>query len=217
MKHLERLRNAMREMDRDEEAVRNMYDGTKYMCAVCGKEYLRHGWFRKRQFAPDSNIDKPLSTFMRMSLLLLDTTDAYHMGDGDRICGNAKFEWLYAGPANHIKYRLWLWRMLAYNMAVLSPREAYEYIWNTTININGGHGRNIPNDNMAENQRKEASLHMMKTSQRRTTHAHMKMTMHKCYHHYEYESIETSRTIQFAYKLRELHLFIRCVIEITIG
>ena len=93
-----------------------------------------------------------LASFCRMCYLYRDTQDAYKMADGDRIFANAKLEMLYAFSVKHTKYRLWLWRMLAYEMAVLTPREAFEYKWNTCTNLQGGVRNNIPNDNAVELQ-----------------------------------------------------------------
>lgn len=45
----------------------------------------------------------PLLSFLRMSLLLRDTTDSYKMGDSDRIFRNAYFEWLYAPSLHYTK------------------------------------------------------------------------------------------------------------------
>lgn len=42
--------------------------------------------------------------------------------------------------------------MLAYEMALLSPRESHEYKWNVSVNHKGGVGQNIPNDNLVEIQ-----------------------------------------------------------------
>ena len=49
-----------------------------------------------------------------------------------------------------VKYRLWLWHMMAFEKAIWSSRKAFEYKWNTTCNVNGGAERNIPDDNLVE-------------------------------------------------------------------
>ena len=90
------------------------------------------------------------SSFAKCALLLRDTYDAYRHGDGNRIFRNAKFEMLTCDVSHHTKYRLWLWRMLAYECALLSPQDAYEYKWNTTVNLAGGEGNRIANDNLVE-------------------------------------------------------------------
>ena len=41
---------------------------------------------------------------------------------------------------------------LAYEMALLSPQEAFEYKWNISVNLQGGIGQNIPNDDLCELQ-----------------------------------------------------------------
>ena len=81
-----------------------------------------------------------------------DTYDAYRYCDGNRVFLNAKLEFLIAAGCHHTKYRLWLWRMLAFEMAILSPKEAFEYKWNIAVNLQGGVGNNIPNDNCVEIQ-----------------------------------------------------------------
>lgn len=88
--------------------------------------------------------------FMKCSLILRDTYDAYQMADGNRLFRNAKFEMLPADAFHHTKYRLWLCRFLAYENALLSPRQAFEYKWNCCSNTNGGIGRNEPNDLLVE-------------------------------------------------------------------
>ncbi|KAK3086004.1 hypothetical protein FSP39_012026 [Pinctada imbricata] len=89
---------------------------------------------------------------MKMALIYRDTCDAYSMGDGGRIVRNAKFEWVYAGALHHTKYKIWLWRMITYINAVLPPDQAFEYMWNMTVNLKGGIKSNIPNDNCVELQ-----------------------------------------------------------------
>lgn len=72
------------------------------------------------------------------------------MGGGDRILRNSKFEMLCASVWGHTKYKLWLWRFQAYVTAILTHKEAKEYLWNCTASKNGGTEKNIPNDNMME-------------------------------------------------------------------
>jgi hypothetical protein len=43
-------------------------------------------------------------------------------------------------------------RIIALEKDLLSPREAFEYKWSVCYNIQGGTGKNIPNDNMVEIQ-----------------------------------------------------------------
>lgn len=100
------------------------------------KTYSRAGWFKKhlqKKHAfvfPDSEICKlkfnHLHSFIQTSLLFRDTLESYKMGDGDRIVKNAYFEWLYALSLHHTKYAIWLWKMIAYVDAVLSPAESAE-------------------------------------------------------------------------------------------
>jgi hypothetical protein len=71
------------------------------------------------------------------------------MGDGNRVATNAKFQML-ARVGHHKKYQLRLFRYLAYIKRILPPQIAYEYMWNCSANLQGGVGKNIPNDNLAE-------------------------------------------------------------------
>lgn len=90
------------------------------------------------------------ASFMKCSLLLRDTNDAYKMGDGERILRNSKFQMLLSRIGNHVKYQLWLFRFMAYCFSLPTPRMAYEYFWNCTANLHGNLGHNILNDNLVE-------------------------------------------------------------------
>eukprot|EP00058_Branchiostoma_floridae_P012642 XP_002598130.1 hypothetical protein BRAFLDRAFT_82912 [Branchiostoma floridae] len=146
----------------------------KFRCAHCAKEYVREKNFTKHlekehninlNTAPVNQEDNGsrkksstgsaisvISSFCRMGFLRRDTEDSYKMGDGDRVFRNAKLEMLYAYSLKHTKYCIWLWRMLAYEMAILTPSAAFDYKWNTCVNLQGGIGKNIPNDNAVELQ-----------------------------------------------------------------
>jgi hypothetical protein len=149
-----------------ENQLQEMYNlsTARYECS-CGKQYKGvghlknhlkniHGWnFTSKKLSDDLDTDYVAlwrASFMKCALLLRDTYNAYRMADGNRIFRNAKFEMLCAHVAHHSKYQLWLWRLIAYEMAVLSPKEAYEYKWNCTTNLRGHVGQNIPNDNLVE-------------------------------------------------------------------
>ena len=135
-----------------------------YICKDCGKIYKVRGrfsthlknhhpsWmnFSDMQKSTQTTSDVLRCNFVKCALLLMDTHDAYRMGDGDSIFRNAKLELLLCDVTGHFKYKLWLWRMLAYELAVLSHRQAFEYKWNTVSNLQGGNGQNIPNDNLVE-------------------------------------------------------------------
>lgn len=158
------------EMDNQELLISEMYEveSKQYTC-TCDRKYKTKGHFKRHlqnehnwvfhtateesSESPSSKQDRIAlwrSSFMKLALLLRDTEDAYKFGDGTRIFRNAKFEMMCADVANHSKYKLWLWRLLAYECALLSPREAFEYKWNCSSNIHGGFGKNIPNDNLVE-------------------------------------------------------------------
>lgn len=164
---LQSLSTYIRDMDAKLDSMKRLYDSDteRYLC-MCGKRYKTMGHLKRHLIAVHKWVFPPepqeqsssgmdyiaelRASFMKCSLILRDTYDAYRMGDGDRIFLNAKFEMLCADIGNHTKYKLWLWRMLAYEHALLSPKDAYEYKWNCTANTAGGVGQNIPNDNLVE-------------------------------------------------------------------
>lgn len=148
-------------LDSDTNNLDAMNSGDFYLCAVCGKQYFKSGWLKKhlekkhhwKFHIPQGNSDvsNPLQTFLFMSLLHRDTCDSYRMGDGDRILRNVYFEWLYAAGLKHFKYKIWLFRMIC-NIYLLNPEQSFEYKWNMTVNLKGGIGQCIPNDNCVEIQ-----------------------------------------------------------------
>lgn len=82
-------------------------------------------------YSCESKTDKVANyraSFMKNALLLRDTYDAFSMCDGERIVRNAKFEFLCADVRKHTKYKLGLWRFVAYIIDLLSPKQAYEYM-----------------------------------------------------------------------------------------
>ncbi|XP_061187058.1 uncharacterized protein LOC133195217 [Saccostrea echinata] len=156
------IRSHLVDLSTDDVQIDAMKQDLSFSCAMCGKTYIRKSWLKKHllkkhnwifhEITELSDPDQPLTSFLRMSLLYRDTCDAYKMGDGDRIMRNAKFEWLYASALSHSKYKLWLWRMLTYVNSILPPDQAFEYMWNMTVNLKGGIYNNIPNDNCVELQ-----------------------------------------------------------------
>ena len=159
---IEYLRKHLESFDEDEQQISSMKFGDVYRCEVCNRTYVRKMWLKKHLMNKHNyefHVEKRLvaesnavSSFLRMSLLLRDTCDAYKMGDGDRLVNNAHLEWIFASAARHTKYRLWLWRLITYIIAVLDPVESYEYKWNMTANLKGGYMNNIPNDASVEMQ-----------------------------------------------------------------
>ena len=160
------VQQRVREVDNLNHQIEEMYDSVqqKYICKECGRSYKTDGWLRKHlvnehnwEFGGE-NIDesKPdhialyRSSFMKCALILRDTNDAFKMGDGNRILRNSKFEMLCADVGKHSKYKLWLFRFVAYCVSLLTKKQAMEYLWNCTVNIAGGMTKNIPNDNLVE-------------------------------------------------------------------
>jgi len=76
--------------------------------------------------------------------------DTFKMGVGDRLFRNLKFLLLGFNVGTHTKYRLWCWRMLAYDLALLSEAERYVYRNNISVNMVGGTRKCIANDNLVE-------------------------------------------------------------------
>ncbi|XP_062599089.1 uncharacterized protein LOC134260557 [Saccostrea cucullata] len=171
-KNLTRMSEEAKEMDTQTLTMQGMFDNglQKFVC-TCGKQYKTAGYFKRHLVSthnwlfredddptPDSSTSESKTdsvanyraSFMKNALLLRDTYDAYSMCDGERVVRNAKFEFLCADVRKHNKYKLWLWRFVAYIIALLSPKQAYEYMWNCAANTTGGVGKNIPNDNLVE-------------------------------------------------------------------
>lgn len=156
-----KLRDNFHLLDQDMQNIHQMKSPGGFTC-FCGKHYKTEGHFRRHlckvhkwQFhVPPQTVSlgDAVTCFLRMACLLYDTNDAYKMADGERCIRNAKLEWLYASATRHYKYQIWLWRMISYTIALLSPRESFEYKWNISTNLVGGVDKNIPNDNCVELQ-----------------------------------------------------------------
>eukprot|EP00105_Crassostrea_gigas_P012771 XP_011428874.1 PREDICTED: uncharacterized protein LOC105329354 isoform X4 [Crassostrea gigas] len=164
--HLQDLVEEAAKLDSQTDMLHSMFDAAinQYIC-TCQKKYNKIGHFKRhlekehywhfptaapKEPKKEDKVAVWRSSFMKAALILRDTCDAYEMGDGNRIFLNAKFEMLYANVAGHTKYQLWLWRMMAYEQAILTPKQAFEYKWNTTANLNGTIDGNIPNDTLVD-------------------------------------------------------------------
>ena len=79
---------------------------------------------------------------------------------------NAKYEFVNLWNTTHWKYRLWMWRLLTYDMALLSEKEGQEYRCNQTVNTKGGLGLCIPNDNFIQAQFKSIKKNMARNPTR---------------------------------------------------
>ena len=151
----------------EESDVSNHKKDGMYCCTKCRSKFKtdwglvrhmknKHGILLKAKTNKTPALQHPpdgmVPILVAMSFLARHTWDAYTMNDGDRVFRNLKFEFLYLYGKGHNKYRLWLWRMLAYEMALLTPCQALEYKWNVSVNTHGGLGNNISNDNFVETQ-----------------------------------------------------------------
>lgn len=156
-------------MDTQKRQIEAMFDNRqqRYVCEVWDRQYKttnglqrhlkdQHQWNITENTGmniPQQDCDHIAvysASFMKCALLLRDTNDAYQMGDGNRILLNSKLQMLLSRVGNHSKYQLWLFRFMAYCYALLTPKMAYEYLWNCTANLQGNTGHNIPNDNLVE-------------------------------------------------------------------
>jgi hypothetical protein len=157
------LKHKLEAQDAYHTQMENLKERDRYHCPDCQKSYVRISGLEKHRLKvhgierPDianeqGGNDSVVPTLVRLLFLQHDTVDLFKYGDGNRSFRNAKIEFLYLYAQKHTKYRLWLWRMLAYEMALLSEKQAAEYKWNICVNTKGGIGRCIPNDNFVECQ-----------------------------------------------------------------
>ena len=134
----------------------------------CNKTYKQEGWLKAhlrkvhdvtlslvppQHTEPESEVDgifNYAAAFVKVALLYRDMHDAYSMGDGNRVFRNLKFILLHVDKGHHLKYRLWSFRMLAYDLCLLSEYEKQCYRNNIAINISGGTRQCIANDNLVE-------------------------------------------------------------------
>jgi hypothetical protein len=162
--HIGSLRDSLQVQQVNDETVSNAFKDKVFTCtnSNCGKQFKSRTVFVKHfstcqrdmliENKPDADTamcTKQDSLIMHL-MLLRDLTDAYRMCDGDRVFRNIKLIFLYCFETGHIKYRLWMFRMMAYEKAILSHKKAFEYKWNLCVNMNGGINGNIPDDNLVE-------------------------------------------------------------------
>jgi hypothetical protein len=179
--------NAVTRVYRQEQGLlQTQAESGRYQCPYCVKSYkkvtglkkhlkIKHGQVmeedRDRDIVMNNTVPDPsVPTLIKLLFLQHDTCDAFKFGDGDRAMRNAKFEFLYLYALKHTKYRLWLWRMLAYDMALLSPRQAMEYRWNVSVNTKGVVGNCIPNDNFVEVQVKNIKKNVARQGPNKSFH-----------------------------------------------
>ncbi len=161
--HIDSLRNSLHVEQVNDETIADAYKDNVYTCfgnKCCKKFKTRTGFVKHLNNChcdilinkPDTDIatcTKQDSLLMHL-FLLRDLNDVYRMADGDRVFRDIQLVFLYFFETGHTKYRLWMFRMMAYEKAILSPRKAFEYKWNLSVNMNGGVDGNIPDDNLVE-------------------------------------------------------------------
>ena len=77
-------------------------------------------------------------------LLAQNFRDAWKEGDGARTARLWKFFLLYFKDDGRTKYALEAFRLRTQIIATLTPRRAYQLMWNRTCNSKGGRGTNVP-------------------------------------------------------------------------
>lgn len=104
-------------LDTQTRQLQDMFDTRqqKYLCEACTKKFktigglqrhLRkeHDWVFMKEVTNSSSKKDHIAlyraSFMKYSLLLRDTNDAYKMGDGERILRNSKFQMLLSRIGN---------------------------------------------------------------------------------------------------------------------
>lgn len=135
-------------------------ESKQYTCTSCNRKYKTKGHFKRHlqnehnwvfhttteesSESPSCKQDRIAlwrSSFMKLALLLGTQKMLTSLVMAHVYSEMLSFEMMCADVANHSKYKLWLWRLLAYECALLSPREAFEYKWNCSSNIHGGLGK----------------------------------------------------------------------------
>ncbi len=146
-----------------EDALRSCFTDGWYECTDCAAKYKMMNALRRHMESKHNNtfssfmyrrasVDKiyKSDSLVQMLFLIYNLWDAYRLCDGDRIFISFKLVLLYIFTSTHTKYRLWIWRALAFEMALLTPMQSFEYRWNCSANINGGCMANIADDNLVE-------------------------------------------------------------------
>ena len=83
---------------------------------------------------------------LTIGLLKLDHDDAIRLGDGERILRLDMIMYLYYKKCHCTKYAYGMLETLLQTKVLLSPRLAYQLIWNRTVNHQGRIDSNHPND-----------------------------------------------------------------------
>lgn len=165
----------MNDLDEQHEDLRLGVDATNVAnkpeleCPICQKVYRypkafikhkmqKHGIETAEQESsspPDSHSSTDVSqdtrynyacTRLSIGLFIRYFDDAVKEGEGQRIVRCWKFLMLIFKAHGHPKYALAAFQIQANILAILSPREAHQLIWNRTVNNKGGRGKNISLD-----------------------------------------------------------------------
>ena len=81
-----------------------------------------------------------------LGALVLEFTDGWAEGDGERVYRCWRLLLPHFKAANHTKYALEALRLQFNVKAVLSPQLAHQVLWDRFVNTRGGMGHNIPCD-----------------------------------------------------------------------
>ncbi len=153
------LRSKVSLIEENDMTVTQCCQSGVYECPACGSRYKKKSSMQQHliECGVIANVpnnvhileEKP-KTLCSLLFLLRDLADAYKLGDGNRIMLDIKLALLYFFDTGHTKYRLWMWRMVAYVEAILTCRKSYEFKWNMCCNLLGGIDGNIADDNLVE-------------------------------------------------------------------
>ncbi|CAC5389064.1 unnamed protein product [Mytilus coruscus] len=72
--------------------------------------------------------------------------DAARENDGERLVRMWRFDILKFALNNHVKYKLFAFKLHAQLLAILPPKQAFQLKNNRSVNIHGGKGANVPGD-----------------------------------------------------------------------
>ena len=117
--------------------INSSFTGDVYKCQalLCNRQYKTEAGFTKHIlnaaynntyiiFEHNRSPDEPdlgeAESIINLLLLMRDLWNAYEYADSDRIFIDIKYVFLHLCSSGHIKYKQWLWRMLAYEKALLS-------------------------------------------------------------------------------------------------
>ncbi|XP_061176933.1 uncharacterized protein LOC133185634 [Saccostrea echinata] len=107
----------------------------------------------REQLCEDENNDRIYNyatNFLKFWLLRKISIVATRSGDGMRILRHWKYAMLLYHIAHKTKYRLEAFLLIACTIALFTPRQQHQVIWNRFVNLSGGRGKNLDGDYVME-------------------------------------------------------------------